>query len=92
MKEISITKYRSNKELILMFSPYEIYQYSNSMLKHLPKDALKKLEKTLLYSKQAVYFNQTTIGRRIHNGSGFTTTGLNATEIATAKKKITQKI
>ena len=86
MKEISITKYASNKELILMFSPYEVYQYSNSMLKHLPKDALKKLEKTLLYSKQAVYFNQTTIDRRIHDGSGFTTTGLNATEIATAKK------
>ena len=47
IKEISITKYGSNKELIPTFSPYEIYQYSDSMLKHLPKDALKKLEKTL---------------------------------------------
>ena len=61
------------------------------MLKHLPKDALKNLEKTLLYSKQVIYFNQTTIDRRIHDGSGFTTTGLNATQIAAAKK-ITQKI
>ena len=38
IKEISVRKYGSDKELILMFSPYEIYQYSNSMLKHLPKD------------------------------------------------------
>ena len=49
MKEISITKYGSDKELIPTFSPYEIYQYSDSMLKHLPKDTLKKIEKTLLY-------------------------------------------
>ena len=62
------------------------------MLKHLPKDALKKLEKTLFYSKQAVYFNQTTINRRTHDESGFTTTGLNATQIETGKKIITQKI
>ena len=87
MKEISITKYGSDKEPILTFCPYEIYQYSNSMLKRLPKGALKKLEKALLYNKQALYFNQTTIDRRIHDRSGFTTTGLNATEIATAKKK-----
>ena len=57
------------------------------MLKHLPKDGLKKLEKTLLYRKQAVYFNQTTINRRIRDGSGFATRSLNATQIATAKKK-----
>ena len=91
IKEISITKYGSNKELILTFSPYEIYQYSDSMLKHLPKDALKKLEKTLLYSKQVVYFKETTINRRIRNISGFTATGLNATQIVTAKKKSNAK-
>ena len=84
---MSITKYGSEKELIPMFSRYEIYWYSDSMLKHLPKDGLKKLEKTLLYRKQAAYFNQTTINRRIHDGSGFATRSLNATQIATAKKK-----
>ena len=41
VKEVSITKYDSDKELIPTFSHYEIYQYSNAMLKHLPKDALK---------------------------------------------------
>ena len=45
IKEISVTKYESDKKLVLMFSTYEIYQYSDSMLKHLSKDTLKKLEK-----------------------------------------------
>ena len=47
IKEIGITKYGSNKELIPTFSPYEIYQYSKSMMKHFPKDSLKRLEKTM---------------------------------------------
>ena len=34
VKEISITKYGSNKELIPPFLPYEVYQYSDSMLNH----------------------------------------------------------
>ena len=43
IKEISITKYDSGKELIPAFSHYEIFKYSDSMLKYLPKDSLKKL-------------------------------------------------
>ena len=45
IKEISVTEYGSDKELIRTFSPYEIYQYSDAMLKYLPKDSLKELEK-----------------------------------------------
>ena len=45
IKEVSITKYGSDKELIPTFSPYEIYQYSDSLMKHLPKDSLKKTRK-----------------------------------------------
>ena len=44
-KEISLTKYGSDKELIPTFSSYKIYQYSGSMMKHLPKDSLKNLKK-----------------------------------------------
>ena len=55
------------------------------MLKHLLKDALKKIEKTMLYSKEPIYFNITTIERKILDGSGFTTTGLSNTQIATTK-------
>ena len=69
IKEISITKYGSEKELIPTFSPYEIYQYSDSIMKHLPKDSLKKLEKIMLYSNTLVYLNKTSIDRRVHNGS-----------------------
>ena len=53
------------------------------MLKHLPKDFLKKIEKTLIYSKQPVYFNKTTIDR-IDDRSGTGTTGT-AAQIATGK-------
>ena len=67
VKEISVTRYGNNKQLILIFSPYEIYQYSDSMLKHLPKNALKKIEKTMLYSYQPIYFNRTTLERRTFN-------------------------
>ena len=52
VKEINVKTYGSDKELIPTFSPYEMYQYPDAMLKHLPKDALKMIEKTHLYSKQ----------------------------------------
>ena len=42
VKEINITRYGHDKQLIPSFSPYEIYQYSDAMLKYLPKDSLKK--------------------------------------------------
>ena len=45
IKEISVTKNGSDKKLIPTFSPYEIYQYSDAMLKHLPGDALKQFKK-----------------------------------------------
>ena len=48
IKEISVTKYGRDKELPLTFSPWEVYQYSDNMLKHLPSDALKTIAKTPL--------------------------------------------
>ena len=44
VKEISITKYGSDNELPPTFSPWEVYQYSDAMLKHLPKDSLKTIQ------------------------------------------------
>ena len=78
VKEISITKYGSDKELPPTFSPWEVCQYSHQMLKHLPSDALKTLQKTHLYSKKCVYFASELYDRRIHNSAGVTLTGLNA--------------
>ena len=45
IKEINITKDGSDKQLTLTSSPYEIYQYTDSMLKHLPEKSLKMIEK-----------------------------------------------
>ena len=61
IKEISITKYGNDKKQIPTISTYEIYQYSDAMLKHLPKDSLKKIQKTLLFGNTAAYDNKTTI-------------------------------
>ena len=54
IKEINITKHGSGKQLIPTSPFYEIYQYSYSMLKHLPEKSLKKLEKTMIYRKKTV--------------------------------------
>ena len=54
IKEISITKYGTNKELTPTTTPHKIYQYSDAMLKHLPAKSLKVIENDLLYSKEEV--------------------------------------
>ena len=52
IKEISVTKYGTNKELTPTTTPQEIYQYSDTMSKHLPAKSLKVIENDLLYSKE----------------------------------------
>ena len=87
VKEVSITKYGSNKELPPTFAPWEVYQYSDAMLKHLPKDSLKTLQNHLLYSKEKVYYASTAYDRR--NLNGRIPTGVAA--LSTAKKAIHAK-
>ena len=64
MKEIIVATYRNNKQLIPTFSPFEIYQYFDSMFKYLPKKPLDKIKKTMLYSNKLVYYNRKTMERR----------------------------
>ena len=86
VKEISVTKYGSDKELIPTFSPYETCQYADSMLKHLSEKVLKTIEKTHLYSKKIIYYADVNTYRRIHNGDGMTaSTGSTAAQIANLK-------
>ena len=66
IREIDVTKYGTNKSLIPTTTPKEIYRYSDSMLKHLPKNALKIIEKDLLYSKKPVIIPGNE-DRRSHN-------------------------
>ena len=85
IKEISITKYGNDKEPPPTVPPWEVYQYSDQMLKNLPSDALKTLRKTLLFSKKTVYLAQATYYRRNYNSEELTYTGLNASETLTKK-------
>ena len=86
IKEISITRYSSDKELAPTFSPWEMYQYSDQMLKQLPIDALKTLQKTLLFSKKPVYFAKASYERQNDNSEGLTYTGPNTEQTAEKKK------
>ena len=86
VKEVSITKYGSDKELPPTFSPWEVYQYSDQMLKHLPAGNLKSIQKTFLYSKKLVYFANTNYERRNFNSKDIVATGLNTAQITEKKK------
>ena len=54
IKEISVTRYGNGKQLMPTFSSYEIYQYSDAMLKYLPEKGLEKLQNDILYSKKSI--------------------------------------
>ena len=86
VKEISITKYGSDNKLPPTFSPWEVYQYSDAMLKHLPKDSLKTIQKHLLYSKEPVYYANTSYDRRNFNSKHLTITGLTTAQVSTLRK------
>ena len=87
IKEISITRYGSDKELPLTFASWEVYQDSDQMLKNFPSDALKTIQKTLLFCKKPVYLAQVNYDRRNYNSKDLTYTGLNAAQ-QLAKKKM----
>ena len=87
VKEISITKYGSERELPTTFSPWEIYQCSDQMLKHLPKDSLKTIQKNFQYSKKPVYYRNTAHERRNFNSKDISTTGLNTAQTTEKKKQ-----
>ena len=65
IKEVSITKYGTNKEFTPTTTPQEIYQYSDGMMKHLPAKSLKVIENDLLYSKEEVVIPYN-LDRRFH--------------------------
>ena len=90
--EIGITKYGSDKELPPTLSLWEVYQYSDQMLKHLPKDVPKTIQKTLLFSKTLVYFAKVGYDRRNYNSKGFTYTGLNAADTSAPKQAHTKDL
>ena len=57
------------------------------MLKHLPKDSLKTIEKNHLYSKVPIYFASTLYDRGNHNPANVVLTGLTAAKQTERKEK-----
>ena len=86
VKEISIAKYGSNKELPPTFSPWEIYQYSDQILKHMSTNALKTIQKTHLFSRKPVYLAGTSYKRRNLNAAGIDFTGASVADKLAARK------
>ena len=58
IKELNMTKYREDTQILPTNTPLGIYGYSDAILKHLSKDSLKAMEKTLLYSKKLVQYTR----------------------------------
>ena len=56
------------------------------MLKHLPKDSLKTIQKHLLCSKEPVFNGNTSYDRRNFNSSNLSPTGLTTAQITALKK------
>ena len=55
------------------------------MLKHLPVDALKTIQKALLFSKKLVYFANAGYSRRNYNSKDLTFTGPSTADTAAKK-------
>ena len=54
IKEIDIKRLGADITTLPTTNMIDIYKYSDAMLKHLPKKALKAIENDLLYSKNKV--------------------------------------
>ena len=56
-KDIDIRQYPDDTRILPTNNNVDVYQYSASQLKYLPKNAISTIEKTLLYSKKPVYLD-----------------------------------
>ena len=65
---------------------FDVYRYSDQLLKHMPKDALKTIENDLLYSKKKVVIYRNDNDRRAH----YTT--MNATAGNRTDENLTERI
>ena len=84
IKEIDIKRYGDELQILPTNNATDIYRYFAAILKHMPKEALKAYEKTLLYSKEKVNLPNN-MDKRLNN-----TTTVNATNRTDAN--LTDKI
>ena len=70
IKEIDIKRFGDDMPILLLTNTVDIYRYSDELLKHMPKDALRTIENDLLYSKKKVAIGNNTDRRDHHTGNG----------------------
>ena len=70
IKEIDIKKLGDDQPILPTINMVEIYKYSDQILKHMPKNSLKLIENTLLYSKKKVKLPDGEDRRKNHTAAG----------------------
>ena len=70
IKEIDIRKLGDDTPILPTTNTVEIYKYSDALLKHMPKNSLKVIEKTLLYSKKKVELPTGEDRKKVHTAQG----------------------
>ena len=70
IKEIDIKRFGDDMPILLLTNTVDIYRYSDELLKHMPKDALRTIENDLLYSKKKVAIGNNTDRRDHRTGNG----------------------
>ena len=66
--DIDIKRYPDDLRILPTDKTLSIYDYANAQLKYLPKDSIKKLRKSFLYSNLSVYLDENT-DRRDNNAT-----------------------
>ena len=70
IKEIDIKKLGDDTPILPTINTVEIYKYSDQILKHMPKNSLKMIEKDLLYSRKKVSLPDGEDRRKKHTAAG----------------------
>ena len=70
IKEIDIKKLGDDTPILPTINTVEIYKYSDQVLKHMPKNSLKMIEKDLLYSRKKVSLPDGEDRRKKHTAAG----------------------
>ena len=68
IKDIDVRRYPDDTKILPTNDNVDVYQYSASQLKYLPKNAISTIEKMLLYSKKPVYLD-VDVDRRSNNNN-----------------------
>ena len=64
--DIDIRRYPDDTRILPTNNNVDVYQFSNSQLKYLPKDSVATLLKSFLYSNKPVYLDAN-VDRRLNN-------------------------